>query len=110
ADCVLPAAVDAPDLRFVITMEDIKVPQSVDFAVHRWQALLFKDGDALSEISQAAEAIARTDTACLIYTSGTGGTPKGVMLSHGAILCNCEGARRLLEDLGLADEVFLSFL
>jgi long-chain acyl-CoA synthetase len=53
---------------------------------------------------------ARKDTACLIYTSGTGGRPKGVMLSHGAILCNCDGAHHALQDLGLAHETFLSFL
>jgi len=52
----------------------------------------------------------RADTACLIYTSGTGGVPKGVMLSHGAILRNCAGARAVLEPLGLGDETFLSFL
>ena len=52
----------------------------------------------------------RADTACLIYTSGTGGVPKGVMLSHGAILHNARGATEVLKGLGLDDEVFLSFL
>ncbi len=52
----------------------------------------------------------RTDTACIIYTSGTGGLPKGVMLHHGAILHNCAGCEDALRDLGLGDEVFLSFL
>src|SRR5690606_36203602 len=101
AEHLLPAAVQAPELRFVITMEDVKPPQSADFTLHRWQALLMQNGDALAETAAAADSIARTDTACLIYTSGTGGTPKGVMLSHGAILSNCEGARLVLEGLGL---------
>ena len=35
---------------------------------------------------------ARDDLACLIYTSGTGGTPNGVMLSHGNILPTRWGA------------------
>ncbi|MEE9545515.1 MAG: AMP-dependent synthetase/ligase, partial [Rhodospirillales bacterium] len=52
----------------------------------------------------------RDDTACIIYTSGTGGAPKGVMLSHGAILHNCAGAAEMLKELGLDEEVFLSFL
>ena len=53
---------------------------------------------------------ARGETACLIYTSGTGGRPKGVMLSHGALLSNCDGAHGALESLGLGHEIFLSFL
>ena len=36
--------------------------------------------------------ISRNDPACIIYTSGTEGNPKGVILSHGGILNNCEGA------------------
>ena len=36
--------------------------------------------------------ISRNDPACIIYTSGTQGNPKGVILSHGGILSNCEGA------------------
>jgi long-chain acyl-CoA synthetase len=32
----------------------------------------------------------RTSPACIIYTSGTGGNPKGVILSHGGILNNLE--------------------
>ena len=41
----------------------------------------------------------RKDVACIIYTSGTQGNPKGVMLSHGGILNNCEGAIELLNPL-----------
>jgi len=41
--------------------------------------------------------ICRKDIACIIYTSGTQGNPKGVMLSHGGILNNCEGAFNLLK-------------
>ena len=37
----------------------------------------------------------RNMPACIIYTSGTSGNPKGVILSHGGILSNCEGAVEL---------------
>ena len=49
--------------------------------------------------------------ACIIYTSGTSGNPKGVVLSHGGILSNCEGAVELLEILTKKkDPVFLTWL
>ncbi|RPG99978.1 MAG: long-chain fatty acid--CoA ligase [Candidatus Pelagibacter sp. TMED118] len=44
-------------------------------------------------------SLGRKDIACIIYTSGTQGNPKGVMLTHGGILNNCEGAIELLNPL-----------
>ena len=49
--------------------------------------------------------------ACIIYTSGTSGNPKGVILSHGGILSNCEGALELLQPLLKKKEpTFLTWL
>ena len=52
----------------------------------------------------------RTSPACIIYTSGTGGNPKGVILSHGGILNNLEGAREIVEPLIDKRPVFLTWL
>jgi len=53
----------------------------------------------------------RNMPACIIYTSGTSGNPKGVILSHGGILSNCEGAVELLEILTKKrDPIFLTWL
>ena len=52
----------------------------------------------------------RKDVACIIYTSGTQGNPKGVMLSHGGILNNCEGACNLLETFMSSRPKFLTWL
>jgi long-chain acyl-CoA synthetase len=54
--------------------------------------------------------IQRKDIACIIYTSGTQGNPKGVMLSHGGILNNCEGAYDLLKKFISNKPKFLTWL
>ena len=53
----------------------------------------------------------RNMPACIIYTSGTSGNPKGVVLSHGGILANCEGAQEILNPLiKNKDPIFLTWL
>ena len=54
--------------------------------------------------------IQRKDIACIIYTSGTQGNPKGVMLSHGGIINNCEGAYNLLKKFVSDKPKFLTWL
>lgn len=48
--------------------------------------------------------------ACLIYTSGTGGAPKGVMLTHRAIQANVAGALAVVAEAGLTANKPLRFL
>lgn len=108
----LPAAVKA-NLDLVIHMEAPPSKPAQGPVLKAWDDML-EEGRAQDRDARAAAAeLPRDDMCCIIYTSGTGGAPKGVMLSHGAILCNAMGADDMLRDLpGFADgkEVFLSFL
>ena len=103
---LLDGAKEAGALERVIAIEPVEAPEGGPDIVH-WDAALARGaGGALDDPAGVpADALA-----ALIYTSGTGGAPKGVMLSHRAILANCVSAHGLLRALGLADNVFLSFL
>lgn len=68
------------------------------------------DSSPPDDIALEAAGISGETLACLIYTSGTGGVPKGVMLPHRSILSNCRGAFELLRPLNLHDEIYLSYL
>ena len=64
----------------------------------------------ISDFIENEIKINREDLACIIYTSGTGGNPKGVMLSHGGILSNCEGSINLIKPLLGKKTRFLTWL
>jgi long-chain acyl-CoA synthetase len=107
----LPAAMQAPDLGFVIAMEDLGLTQQIPLRVLGWgEAMTLGGAELDAEIDRRIGGLARDETCIIIYTSGTGGTPKGVMLTHGSILCNIKGAFRLLQEVGIGNDVFLSFL
>ena len=106
---LLPAAADAAATEFIVTMEEMD-PGAFDIALHGWADVTAMGAASEQDLAPVLADMTRRDVACLIYTSGTGGNPKGVMLSHAAIMINCMGALEVLRQLGLGDEIFLSFL
>lgn len=109
AQSVMPAALRATRAHHLIGIEELRVGQSTGVAIHSWDAMVGKAADV--DACAAAATFKRDDLACLIYTSGTGGAPRGVQQHHGAILCNVEGCVEVItEDFGWDDEIFLSFL
>ena len=100
AEKIIAGARGLDHIEFIIVMEEpptdtggLKVLRMAD---------VLETGQARHEnVYKMAEEINRTDTACIIYTSGTGGTPKGVMLHHGAMLHNCAGAVDALDCCGV---------
>jgi len=81
----------------------------LEMGSERWNKML-SDTTEPNDIMRDAAMIPPTAMACLIYTSGTGGAPRGVMLPHRCILSNCRGAFDLVRTLRLKDEIYLSFL
>jgi len=106
---LLPAAAETAVTEFIVSMEETE-SGAFDIALHDWATVMAIGVASAHDLEPGLQQLTRGDVACLIYTSGTGGNPKGVMLSHGAIMINCHSACELLRLLGLGDEIFLSFL
>jgi long-chain acyl-CoA synthetase len=114
---VLPAALATEHCRIVISMEAMADVQGL--VIHDWNRLVGSRAPMADEDRAAVRARAtmrREDLACLIYTSGTGGLPRGVRQHHGAILRNIAGAIAVIEQdfpdppAEAKGELFLSFL
>ena len=112
AATLLPAMVRSGIAEHLIGIDPIRAGQSETFARHLWHDLVQGDAAAARKAVDARIAgIKRSDPAVIIYTSGTSGSPKGVLLPHGAILLNVDGAAEVLAgDFGWGDDRFLSFL
>ena len=109
----LPAVVKSSKCKNVIKIDNDKNNYNEPVNITSWNTLIKENNDdKLIDFEEEAKTQQRKDTACIIYTSGTGGNPKGVMLSHGAMLTNCTGAKELLKNLikDLKEIRFLSWL
>ncbi|WP_084462804.1 AMP-dependent synthetase/ligase [Oceanibaculum pacificum] len=106
----LPAAVHSAHCVFAIGLEEPENRPEGNLRFQTWRQAL-QQGEAMEDDVRALAAVRqRNDLACIIYTSGTGGAPKGVMLSNRAMFTNLLSAYDLLAEFGLGHEVFLSFL
>ena len=100
-------------IKKVITLDEkIMVTNSLNI-INKEKYLDFDSivkNNLLAEDKIENNKLKRNSPACIIYTSGTGGNPKGVILSHGGILNNLVGACEIMKPLFNSRPVFLTWL
>ncbi len=102
--------------KFIEEKDFIKKVITFDFVssqINKKKYVDFKtiiESKLLDEDKKKDTNLKRNSPACIIYTSGTGGNPKGVILSHGGILNNIEGALEILKPLLDKKPIFLTWL
>ena len=107
---VAAAAQKVDGLDRLIVMDETADLDATGLQILGWQDLL-ETASPLTDLDDRMAGMAGDDVCCFIYTSGTGGRPKGVMLTHRSIQANIDAAIDLLAEGGVAeDQRFLSLL
>ena len=100
-------------IKKVITLDELdKVINNLNL-INKEKYLDFNSiikNNLLEEYKIENNKLNRKSPACIIYTSGTGGNPKGVILSHGGILNNVVGSCEITKPLFNSRPVFLTWL
>ena len=105
------AANRIPSIQTIVVMDDdFTPPDGLRPSIHRWENLIASN-KPLADLDDRIAAQKPDDVCCFIYTSGTGGRPKGVMLTHRSIQANITAALELLEEGNVTkNQRFLSLL
>ena len=105
------AAGRTTSLHTLIAMDnDTVLPAKKSLTIHLWDEAV-TNTEPLANIDQLIDQQKPDDVCCFIYTSGTGGRPKGVMLTHRSIQANITAALELLTEGNVASgQRFLSLL
>ena len=100
----LPAIKNYKQIRNIFSYEKINhdINKKIIFIEELWKEKIKKEDVSIK--------IKEDDPACIIYTSGTSGVPKGVILTHKAIRSNLIGSLDIFEKINFNNERYISFL
>jgi long-chain acyl-CoA synthetase len=84
-----------PDLRFVLAMDPVNAASNCD--IQQWWNVVGNGSseEAILRFRDSARKATPQDVATILYTSGTTGNPKGVVLTHSNIASNIGAAIEL---------------
>ncbi|MFN8612096.1 MAG: AMP-binding protein [Vulcanimicrobiota bacterium] len=85
---------DLPDLKTIVVMHPTELKSTKN--VITWDQLLAPGDKNAAEVAKRESELKATDVASMVFTSGTTGTPKGVLHTHGSLLSSVEGALRVV--------------
>ena len=101
----IKAAENKKEIKNIITFEKIKYKKKIKKIIYVEEIYKKKNNIKKNKTNNK-----KTDDACIIYTSGTSGKPKGVVLTHKSILSNLRGSIDVFKKSILKNEKFISFL
>ncbi|GFN86278.1 long-chain-fatty-acid--coa ligase 5 [Plakobranchus ocellatus] len=103
-----------PVLTTIIMMEPIESEIAARANAEGVRIIEMSEVERLGKENPVAPTPPKPDDLCMVcYTSGTTGTPKGVMLSHANLIASISGALKVLDTVGLAlsgEDVLISYL
>ena len=100
----LPAIKNNKQIKRIFSYEKINqsINENIIFIEDLWKEKIKKKDIKIK--------ITEDDPACIIYTSGTSGVPKGVILTHKSIRSNLIGSLDIFKNINFNNERYISFL